>query len=885
MSDEINDNQDEDIENLNESNTEDNTDNQETLDDGYTPMWDDEIVKHSVLHGMYRSWFLDYASYVILERAVPHLEDGLKPVQRRVLHAMSRLEDGRYNKVANIIGATMKFHPHGDASIGDALVGLGQKELLIDTQGNWGNILTGDDAAAPRYIEARLSKFALDVAFSPKVTVFQKNYDGRDKEPVTLPVKFPLLLAQGVEGIAVGLASKILPHNFNELIDASISYLKGELFELYPDFPTGGTIDVSKYNDGLRGGIVKVRAKIEKRDPKLLAITEIPYGKTTSSLIESILKVNDKKIKIKHIDDNTAANAEILLHLPAGTSPDKTIDALFAFTDCELSISPNACVIYDRKPHFMGVSEILKHNTDHTVEILRHELEIQLEEIEQEWHLLSLEKIFIEERIYKDAEFEQAATIDIACEHIDERLTPYYSSFIRAVTKDDILHLLEIKMARILKFNSTAAEEKLVALKKEAEKVKYDIEHIIDYTIDHFKRIKKQYGKDCTRKTEIRSFDNIEATKVVVKNEKLYINREDGFMGYGLKKGDYICDCSDIDDVIIFYEDGRYVVKKIAEKVDIGMGVSHISVFKKNDTRTIYNAVYYDGESGITYAKRFFVTGVTRDKEYNITMETPKSKMLYFSVNPNGEGELLKVLLKPKLKLRNVVFDYNMAELMVKGRASRGNIVTRNEVHKIVLKRKSGSTLGGRQVWFEQETLRLNADNRGQFIGEFCGEDQILVIKNNGELETNNLSFDLHFEDNIIKIEKFNPYKIWTAVYWSGDEKYYYIKRFKIESSSKPQQFIGDDSKSKLILVSDEDHARIEITYGGADKWRAKEEIDAFDFIGEKSIKAKGKRITTYEVQKFKELEPLIPSVREEPKDDESDTSESEEEKEPSLFD
>lgn len=884
MSDEINDGQDEELDDLNINSDDDNSD---SINNDYKPTWDDEAIKHSLLHGMYRSWFLDYASYVILERAVPHLDDGLKPVQRRVLHAMNRLEDGRYNKVANIIGATMKFHPHGDASIGDALVGLGQKEILVDTQGNWGNIFTGDSAAAPRYIEARLSKFALEVAFSPKVTQYKMSYDGRDEEPVTLPIKFPLLLAQGVEGIAVGLASKILPHNFNELIDASILYLKNEPFELLPDFPTGGTIDVSKYNDGVRGGVVKVRAKIEKRDSKTLAITEIPFGKTTSSLIESILKVNDKKIKIKKIDDNTSAKVEILLQLPTGTSPDKTIDALYAFTDCELSISPNSCVISDNKPHFMGVSEILRRNVDRTVSILKQELENKLNELELQWHMLSLEKIFIEERIYKDKEYEQAPNFDAACEHIDERLTPYYPMFVRAVTKDDIMHLFEIKMGRILKFNSQAAEEKLITLKDEAEQVRFDIDHIIEFSINYFRHIKKQYGKGYERKTEIRSFDNIEATKVVVKNEKLYLNREDGFMGYALKKGDYIADCSDIDDAIIFYEDGRYVIKKIEDKVNVGMGVIHIAVFKKNDTRTIYNAVYLDGESGISYAKRFSVIGITHDREYNITMGTPKSKLLYFSANPNGEGELLKVLLKPKLKLRNVVFDYDMSELMVKGRASRGNVLTKNEIHKIVLKRKGGSTLGGRQVWFEQETLRLNPDGRGTALGEFGNDDQILVIKTNGELETLPFNFELHFEDNILRLEKFNPHKVWTAVYWDGEQKFYYVKRFRIESSNKAQLFISEAPKSKLILVSDEDHARIETTYGGTDKWRNKEEIDAFDFIGEKGIKAKGKRLTTFEVQKIVELEPLIPSQRDALSDDENDTDADAdtETEQPSLFD
>ena len=858
-----------------------------TLSEDEAPlqMWDDDIVKRSHLHGMYKTWFLDYASYVILERAVPHLYDGLKPVQRRILHAMNRMEDGRYNKVANIIGFTMQFHPHGDASIGDALVQLGQKDLLVDTQGNWGNILTGDGAAAPRYIEARLTKFASDVAFNHKTTVWKLSYDGRNEEPVSLPVKFPLLLAQGVEGIAVGLASKILPHNFNELIDASIAHLKGEEFAIYPDFPTGGYIDVAKYNDGLRGGSVRVRAKIEKRDAKTLAITEVPFGRTTSSLIESILKVNDKKIKIRKIDDNTAAEAEILLTLPTGASPDKTIDALYAFTDCEMSISPNACVIYDNKPHFMGVSEILRKNTDHTVALLKQELEIRLNELEVQWHLLSLEKIFIEERIYKDKEFEEAKSTDEACIHIDDRLTPYYPMFVRAVTKEDILHLLEIKMARILRFNSNAAEEKLVALKEEMAQVQYDIEHIVDYAIAYFKRIKKQYGKEYVRKTEMRSFENIEATKVVVQNAKLYLNREDGFMGYGIKKGDYICDCSDIDDVIIFYNDGRYVIRRIEEKVDVGMDIMHIAIFKKNDTRTIYNAVYVDGESGVAYAKRFYVTGITRDKEYQITTGAKGSKMLYFSANPNGEGELLKVLLRPRLKLRNVVFDYDMAKLMVKGRSSRGNVLSKNAVHKIVLKRRGGSTLGGCKVWWEPETLRLNPDGRGELLGEFAGDDLILIFTKKGEVMTTGFDFEQHFDDNILRIEKFDSRKVWSAVYYDAEQKYYYIKRFKVEPQTKLFGFIGDHPKSKLMLLSEEDHPRVEVTFGGGDKWRQKEVIDVAEFIAEKSVKAKGKRVSQYEISKFVELEPLIPTVREELQSNEAEQpQESDPDAYPTLF-
>ncbi len=850
-------------------NDDDQLDNCEALtpeDAGNAPAWDSDAIRKSHLHGMYRLWFLDYASYVILERAVPHIDDGLKPVQRRILHTMSRMEDGRYNKVANIVGATMAFHPHGDASIGDALVQLGQKDLLIDTQGNWGNIITGDGAAAPRYIEARLTKFALDVVFNPKTTIWKESYDGRNEEPVTLPVRFPLLLAQGVEGIAVGLASKILPHNFVELIDASIAYLEGKPFTLYPDFPTGGSIDVSRYNDGLRGGVVRIRAKIEKRDAKTLAITEIPFSKTTSSVIESILKVNDKKIKIKKIDDNTAANAEILIHLPAGASPDKTIDALYAFTDCELSISPNACVIMDRKPHFLGVSDILRHSTDRTVALLTQELQIHLNELAHQWHLLSLDKIFIEQRIYKDAEFEQAASTDEACLHIDARLQAYFKAndikLMREVSREDILHLLDIKMARILKFNSEAADLKLEALANEMAQTQDNLEHIVDYTIAYFRRLKKQYGAGHKRLTEIRSFDNIEATKVVERNKKLYVNKEDGFVGYGLKKGDYVADCSDLDDVIIFYTDGRYVVKKVDEKVDVGTGVMYLAVFKKNDTRTVYNAVYTDGETGITYAKRFNVTGITRDREYETTTGAKGSKLRYFSANANGEAEVVKVLLRPRAKLRNVVLDFDFATLTVKGRASRGNVVTKNEIHKVVLKRRGESTLGGRQIWFEPETLRLNPDGRGTLLGEFGPDDKILIMTKTGDALTVGTGFEQHFDDNILRIEKFDPHKIWTAVYFDAETNLHYIKRFKVTLSAKPVNFIGENPKSKLVALSDEDHPLFSVTYGGDDKWRPAEQIDAFEFIGEKGIKAKGKQLAKWQVGKIKELEPLVPSVR-----------------------
>jgi len=689
------------------------------------------------LTGMYQSWFLDYASYVILERAVPHLEDGLKPVQRRILHSMKRLDDGRYNKVANIVGHTMQFHPHGDASIGDALVQLGQKDLLIDCQGNWGNILTGDSAAAPRYIEARLSKFALDVVFNPKTTQWKPSYDGRNKEPITLPVKFPLLLAQGVEGIAVGLSSKILPHNFNEILDAAIAYLRNEPFELFPDFQTGGFIDVTRYNDGERGGSVKVRAKVEKRDNRTLAITEIPYGKTTSTLIDSILKALEKgKIKIRKVDDNTAQHAEILVHLIPGTSSDKAIDALYAFTDCEVSISPNCCVICDSKPHFLTVSDVLRRSVDNTVRLLGKELSIQKHELEETLHFASLEKIFIEERIYKDKAFEDSTSMDIAVAHIDKRIEPFKPSFVREVTREDILKLMEIKMGRILKFNSEKAEEQIAAIKTDIEEIENHLAHIVDYTIRWYEALKSKYGKNYPRRTVIRSFDTIEATKVVEANEKLYINREEGFMGTGLKKDEFICNCSDIDDIIIFYKDGRYKVVRVSEKMFIGKNVLYINVFKKNDTRTIYNVIYRDGKDGLHYIKRFAVTGVTRDKEYDLTQGKPGSRVVWFTANPNGEAEILKITFKPKPRLKCLLIDKDFSDIAIKGRQSMGNIVTKNEIHKISLKEKGGSTLGGRQVWFDRDILRLNYDGRGEYLGEFHGNDQILVIMKNGDFCT-----------------------------------------------------------------------------------------------------------------------------------------------------
>ena len=810
------------------------------------------------LTGMYQSWFLDYASYVILERAVPHLEDGLKPVQRRILHSMKRLDAGRYNKVANIVGHTMQFHPHGDASIGDALVQLGQKDLLIDCQGNWGNILTGDSAAAPRYIEARLSKFALDVVFNPKTTQWKPSYDGRNKEPITLPVKFPLLLAQGVEGIAVGLSSKILPHNFNEILDAAIAYLRNEPFELFPDFQTGGFIDVTRYNDGERGGSVKVRAKVEKRDNRTLAITEIPYGKTTSTLIDSILKALEKgKIKIRKVDDNTAQHAEILVHLIPGTSSDKAIDALYAFTDCEVSISPNCCVICDSKPHFLTVSDVLRRSVDNTVRLLGEELSIQKHELEETLHFASLEKIFIEERIYKDKAFEDSTSMDIAVAHIDKRIEPFKPSFVREVTREDILKLMEIKMGRILKFNSEKAEEQIAAIKTDIEEIENHLAHIVDYTIRWYEALKSKYGKNYPRRTVIRSFDTIEATKVVEANEKLYINREEGFMGTGLKKDEFICNCSDIDDIIIFYKDGKYKVVRVSEKMFIGKNVLYINVFKKNDTRTIYNVIYRDGKDGLHYIKRFAVTGVTRDKEYDLTQGKPGSRVVWFTANPNGEAEILKITFKPKPRLKCLFIDKDFSDIAIKGRQSMGNIVTKNEIHKISLKEKGGSTLGGRQVWFDRDILRLNYDGRGEYLGEFHGNDQILVIMKNGDFCTTSFDATNHYEADIMIIEKYDSGKTWTAALNDADQGYPYLKRFKLEPTQKKQNFLGENPKSSLILLTDESFPRFEVVFGGNDAFRDPLIIDAEEFIGVKSFKAKGKRISTYTVETINELEPL----------------------------
>ena len=830
----------------------------------------DEGVKHQ-LAGMYQNWFLDYASYVILERAVPHLGDGLKPVQRRILHSMKRLDDGRYNKVANIVGHTMQFHPHGDASIGDALVQLGQKDLLVDCQGNWGNILTGDSAAAPRYIEARLSKFALDVLFNPKTTEWKLSYDGRNKEPVALPVKFPLLLAQGAEGIAVGLSAKILPHNPGELCDAAISYLQGEEFHLYPDFLTGGSIDVSRYNDGMRGGAVKVRAKIEKLDNKTLVIREIPFGKTTTSLIDSILKANEKgKIKIRNVADNTAADVEILVHLTPGVSSDKAIDALYAFTDCEISISPNCCVIDEKRPKFLSVSDVLRRSVDNTQELLRRELLIRRGELMESLHFASLERIFIEERIYKDRQFENAKTMDAACEHIDERLTPFYPQFIREVTKDDILRLMEIKMARILKFNKEKADELIARMKEEVERIDRDLSNMVEVTCNWFRLIREKYAADHPRRTEIRSFDTIEATKVIEANEKLYINRAEGFMGTSLKKDEFVENCSEIDDVIIFYRDGTYKVTRVQEKVFIGeterskkekrkAEVIHIAVFKRNDKRTIYNVVYRDGKAGAFFIKRFNVTSVTHDREYDVTNGEPGSRISYFTANPNGEAETIKVTLKPNPKLRRIFFDKDFGEILVKGRQSKGNLLTKLEVHKITLKAHGASTLGGRKVWFDHDVQRLNYDERGQYLGEFHSDDAVLVVLKNGDFYTSTFDLNNHYEPNILFIEKFDDSKVWSAVLYDADQQgFAYVKRFCFErtNGSRRLNFLGENPNSRFVLITSQVYPRLLVTYGGADSFREPLELDVEQFIGVKSFKAKGKRITTCAIERIEELEP-----------------------------
>lgn len=821
--------------------------------------FDASAVHH--LSGMYQNWFLDYASYVILERAVPHIEDGLKPVQRRILHSMKRMDDGRYNKVANIVGHTMQFHPHGDASIGDALVQMGQKDLLIDCQGNWGNILTGDRAAAPRYIEARLSKFALDVVFNPKTTDWQLSYDGRNKEPITLPAKFPLLLAQGAEGIAVGLSSKILPNNLNEICEAAIHYLRGEDFQLYPDFPTGGSIDASKYNDGQRGGVLKVRAKIEKLDNKTLVIKEIPFSKTTATLIDSITKAVEKgKIKAKKIEDNTAAEVEILVHLAPGVSSDKTIDALYAFSDCEINISPNCCVIEDNKPCFLAVGDVLRHSVDCTMGLLRKELQIRKDELLEQLFFASLERIFIEERIYKDKKFEEAKDMDTVVTHIDSRLEPYKPDFIREVTRDDILRLMEIKMQRILKFSKDKADELIARMNAEIKEIDNDLAHMTDVTIHWFEFIQNKYGKDHPRRTEIRSFDTIEATKVVEANEKLYINRQEGFIGTGLKKDEFVCNCSDIDDVIIFYRNGIFKVIKVADKIFVGKNIIHLQVFKRNDRRTIYNVVYRDGKQGFYYIKRFNVSAITRDREYDLTKGTPGSKVVYFTANPNGEAEVIKVTLEndPQKKRQSIFMDRDFSTVNIKGRSAQGVILTKRPIHRIGLKSHGHSTLGGRKVWFDPDVNRINYDEHGRFLGEFYDEDQILVILPGGDFYVTNFDANNHYEDNMMRIEKWDEHKVWTAVLYDADNNGLpYIKRFTLDATKRHQNFIGENPNSVLLLLTDTPYPRIRVTYGGVDAVRPAEEIDAEQFIGQKSFKAKGKRLTNWELAKVEELEPL----------------------------
>ena len=835
-----------------------------------------ELKKTFQISGMYENWFLDYASYVILERAVPDIFDGLKPVHRRILQAMKELDDGRYNKVANIIGNTMKLHPHGDASIGDALVQMGQKDLLIDCQGNWGNIFTGDSAAAPRYIEARLSKFAIETVFNPKTTKFKASYDGRNKEPITLPVKFPLLLHQGVEGIAVGLASKILPHNFIELIDASINLLNGKETDLYPDFPTGGMIDVSKYNDGLRGGKVRIRAKITQLDKKTLVINDIPYGTTTTSLIESVIAANDKgKIKIKKIEDNTAAIVEIMIYLAPGVSPDQTIDALYAFTNCEISISPNACVIENDRPRFLTVKDILDVSTDNTLHLLKLELEIRMQELMEELLFASLEKIFIEKKIYRD--IEECKTWEAVIKAIDKGFDPYKKKFYRPITKDDIVRLTEIKIKRISKYDTLKADESIIKLEAEMKVVEHNLDNIVDYAIAYFTRIKEKYSAGRERKTEIRNFDNIEAARVVLTNQKLYVNREEGFAGTGLKKDEYICDCSDIDDIIVFRGDGTFIVTKVADKIFVGNEIVHINVFHKNDDRTIYNMIYQDGMRGNTMMKRFAVTGVTRDKEYNLTKGTKGSKVLYFTANPNGEAEVISVFLRPKPKLKKLSFDVDFTELAIKGRSSMGNILSRHAVRKIVLKGEGVSTLGDLDIWFDDTVMRLNTEKRGKLLGAFGGDDKILTIMKSGEFKISGYDLATHFDEDMILIEKFNSKKIVSALYWDGELQLHYIKRFDLDGVTKKANFISEHNESKLIFVSTDMFPQIEVEFAPdkKNKKRPNETVLITDFIGVKGFKAKGKRLSEYQIDKIIPLESL---PYEEPEEEITDEIENDEE-------
>lgn len=873
---------------INDEGTEIPHDDSQSIDNPQPAEFLQPTEKKTVLAGMFRNWYLEYASYVILERAVPHIEDGLKPVQRRILHSMSTLDDGRFNKVANIVGNTMQYHPHGDASIGDALVQLGQKELLIDTQGNWGNILTGDSAAAPRYIEARLSEFAIETAFSPKITEWTLSYDGRKREPVTLPMKFPLLLAQGVEGIAVGLSSKILPHNFNEIIDAAVDCLHDRPFRLLPDFQTGGLLDVSRYNDGGRGGSVKVRAKIEKVDNKTLAITELPYGKTTSTLITSILGAMDKgKIKIRKVDDNTAATAEILVHLIPGTSSDKAIDALYAFTDCEVSISPNCCVIRDRRPEFLTVTELLRYSVDHTREMLRQELDIKLGENREQQLFASLEKIFIEKRMYKDPKVEEAPDMESAIRRLDLLFEPYKKTFFREITDDDLISLWEIKMGRILRFNSLKADEKIARLDEEIARIEYDLEHMTEFTEKWYLHLKEKYGDKFPRHTVIRSFDSIEATKVAEANRRMYYDAEGGFIGTGLKDKEFRFTCSDIDDILVIYRDGTYKIVRVQDKLYIGKKVIHLGVFKKGDKRTIYNVIYRNGKRGNAYMKRFYITGLTRDKIYDITKGVEGSRIEWLTCNPNGEAETVRVTLKDEVnetgrRPRNQELYVNFSELAVKGKESLGNLVTKYQIKSISLERRGSSTLGGREVWFDRDVLRLNYDGRGESLGIFQGDDKVLVITRNGEYFTSTYSDTNHYDDNILRIEKFDPHKVWTLALNDASLGYPYLKRFQFEATARPQRFVGSEPESTVILLTDTPFARLEVIFGGADAVRPSLEIETEDFIAVKSVKAKGKRISTYKIDRIRELEPtrfpepesepepVIEDIAEEPEDPEN---------------
>ena len=829
----------------------------------------DSIKQH--LTGMYQDWFLDYASYVILERAVPAIEDGLKPVQRRILHAMKGVDDGKYNKVANIVGQTMQYHPHGDASIGDALVQLGQKNLLIDCQGNWGNTLTGDGAAAPRYIEARLSKFALDTVFNPKTTQWMMSYDGRKKEPIHLPIKFPLLLAQGVEGIAVGLNSKILPHNFCEICDAALSYLRGEEFQLYPDFPTGGEIDVSRYNDGERGGAVRIRAKIQKSDDnRTLIITEIPFGTTTTKIIETIMRAVQKgKIKVRKVDDFTAEEARIEVQLAPGSSSDKTIDALYAFTDCEVNISPNCCVVQDKKPIFTTISELLRLSVEHTKSLLKWELEIAKAELEEQYFFTSLEKIFIENRIYKEKGYEEAPDKEKLIAFVDKALEPWKEKLIREVRREDIERLFEIRMIRITRFDSKKADELMRDLDKKIKATIKNLKNLNDYTIAWFDSLKSKYGHLYPRRTEVRNFANINIKTVVEANEKLYINRTDGFIGTSLKKDEFLFNCSDIDEVIIFQKDGKYKIVKVADKVFVGTDIIHIDIYRKNDHRTIYNAIYRDGKKGIYFMKRFAVTGVARDKEYDLTQGKPGSRVMYFTANPNGEAEVIKIQLKPALHLKKLEVIKDLSELAIKSRTARGNVLTKYDVKSITLKQKGHSTLGGRKVWFDPDVLRLNYDGQGMYLGEFVEEDRILVITNNGGYYLTNFDLTAHFDQNIWRIEKFDSDKVWSLAMWNADLGYYYGKRFQFDAQAKLQNMLGENTESKMIVLSDREEAQLRITF--TDETKPEMEVLMSEFIDVKSPKAKGKRFSTWEIAK---IEDITPEPEPEEENDEEEESE-----------